>query len=55
MNMTENKAPNESVSFGWDDEVEEQPFELMPDGDYHFTVTGMEQSVPPSSRASVTQ
>ena len=42
--MSENKAPNESVAFGWDDEVEEQPFELMPDGDYHFTVTGMERA-----------
>lgn len=42
--MSENKANNESVSFGWDDEVEEQPFELMPDGDYHFTVTGMERA-----------
>ena len=42
--MSENKASNESVSFGWDDEVEEQPFELMPDGDYRFTVTGMERA-----------
>lgn len=42
--MSENKAPNESVAFGWDDEVVEQPFELMPDGDYRFTVTGMERA-----------
>ena len=34
---------SESQGFGWDDEVVEQSFELMPEGDYHFTVTGMER------------
>ena len=33
----------ESAGFGWDDEVVEQAFEVMPEGDYHFTVTGMER------------
>ena len=32
-----------SQGFGWDDEVVEQTFELMPEGDYHFTVTGMQR------------
>ena len=29
--------------FGWDDEVEESSFEVMPDGDYKFEVTGFER------------
>lgn len=43
--MVENKGFNsgESMGFGWDDEVVEQTFELMPPGDYHFTVVGMER------------
>lgn len=35
---------NNNDAFGWDDEVEEQAFELMPVGDYHFTVTGFEKA-----------
>lgn len=29
--------------FGWDDEVEESAFEVMPDGDYKFEITGFER------------
>lgn len=41
--MTENKSTPDIYGFGWDDEVEEQVFELMPDGNYRFTVTDMER------------
>lgn len=46
MKMMEDKS--EMMSFDWDDEIEEKPqpkFELMPDGDYLFTVTGFERSM----------
>lgn len=33
-----------NMSFDWDDEVEESSFELVPDGDYHFTVTNFERA-----------
>ena len=29
--------------FGWDDEIEESSFEVLPDGDYRFEVTGFER------------
>ena len=35
---------NLSQGFGWDDEVEESEFELLPDGDYKFKVTGFERA-----------
>lgn len=34
----------ENMSFGWDDEIEESDFELVPDGDYQFTVTDFERA-----------
>ena len=37
-------AEEKSMSFGWDDEVEESDFEIMPDGDYVFTVTQFERA-----------
>lgn len=37
-------AEVKSQGFGWDDEVEESSFELMPDGDYAFTVTNFERA-----------
>lgn len=39
-----NENMNVSQGFGWDDEVEESMFELIPDGDYRFEVTGFERS-----------
>lgn len=33
-----------NMSFGWDDEVEESEYEVMPDGDYAFTVTQFERA-----------
>ena len=38
--MTNN---NLSAGFGWDDEVDESSFELVPDGDYRFTVKEFER------------
>jgi len=35
---------NVSQGFGWDDEVEESEFELVPDGDYEFEVTAFERA-----------
>ena len=37
-------ADERNMSFGWDDEVEESEFELMPDGDYAFTVSQFERA-----------
>ena len=37
-------ADEKNMSFGWDDEVEESEFELMPDGDYFFEVTQFERA-----------
>ena len=34
----------ENLAFGWDDEVNESEFEILPDGDYFFTVTGFERA-----------
>ena len=31
-------------AFGWDDEVNESEFEILPDGDYKFTVTAFERA-----------
>lgn len=37
-------ADNMNQAFGWDDEVNESEFEILPDGDYIFTVTGFERA-----------
>lgn len=34
---------DKNLAFGWDDEVEESGFEILPDGDYTFTVTNFER------------
>lgn len=34
---------DKNLAFGWDDEVEESSFEVLPDGDYVFTVTKFER------------
>ena len=36
-------AENSNQAFGWDDAVTESSFEVLPDGDYWFTVTGFEK------------
>ena len=34
----------EEREFGWDDEIEnDSEFQILPDGDYNFTVTGFER------------
>ena len=34
----------EEREFGWDDEIEnDNEFQILPDGDYNFTVTGFER------------
>ena len=34
----------ENMAFGWDDEVNESEFEILPDGDYIFKVTAFERA-----------
>ena len=52
----------EEREFGWDDEIEnDNEFQILPDGDYNFTVTGFERGrhqgsakLPPCNKAIIT-
>ena len=52
----------EEREFGWDDEIEnDSEFQILPDGDYNFTVTGFERGrhqgsakLPPCNKAIIT-